>query len=437
VIIKNVTVIDGTGSPPRPNQDVCMEGGRFVGIRPAGTGAAGDASEAAGSPVIDGSGCCLLPGLWEGHTHLTGMAMSVPEAERSAFLRGVLAGYVKTGVTSVCELGGPTEAMRRLRALGQGDPAAPSLYFAGRSFTGVGGWPLSAVRAATPNGAGENPRIVPAEEIDGVDSARKLLAGQLGEIDYVKCIYDGKDADGRLPLAALEAIVADAHRADKKVLVHIATGADLRDAVAAGVDCIEHSFLPADPADEREAARIAALLAETGTLYCPTVVTWEQLARTGEPAYLEELVAAGILPEEDIQTVAARPSWGRPFPQHPIAECKVRFDYTMRTLHLFHEAGVRLVAGSDVPLAVTTPALALLRELQLFAMAGIPGSDIIAAATGHAATKVGKQGTAGTVTVGAVADAVLIDADPITDVARLADARHRRAVVKDGELVDV
>ncbi|GAA2356286.1 amidohydrolase family protein [Streptomyces violaceusniger] len=435
MIIKNVTVIDGAGGPPQPGRDVHIEDGRFVDIRPARMKTAENSSKATGPAVLDGSGSYLIPGLWESHTHLTGMSMSVPVTDRPAFIHSALTGYVKTGVTSVCELGGPTNAMRRLRAASQANPSTPSLYFAGRSFTGVNGWPLSAVRGTVPNGTGENPGIVPSVEIDSVDSARWLLADQLGEIDYVKCIYDGKNDTGKLPLVALKAMVADAHRANKKVLVHIATGADLRDAVAVGADCIEHSFIPADPADEREAAQIAELLAETGTLYCPTIVTWEQLARTGEPAYLEELATSGILSADDIATVAARTSWGEPFPQHPIAESKIRFDYTMRTLHLFHEAGVKLVAGSDVPLAVTTPALALLRELQLFAMAGIPGSDIITAATSHAATKIGKQGTVGTVTIGAVADAILLDANPLTDIARLTNSRHRRAVIKDGELV--
>jgi cytosine/adenosine deaminase-related metal-dependent hydrolase len=78
------------------------------------------------------------------------------------------------------------------------------------------------------------------------------------------------------------------------------------------------------------------------------------------------------------------------------------------------------------------PAHALLREPQLFAKAGIPGPDIIAAATANAAEKIGKQDTMGTVTVGAAADAVLLDADPLTDIAHLTDPRHRRAGISAG-----
>ena len=89
----------------------------------------------------------------------------------------------------------------------------------------------------------------------------------------------------------LEAVVAAAHDAGKKVLVHVAAGQDIRDAVHAGADCIEHSFIPRDPADPSEAEQIAELLAKNGTLYCPTVVAWEQIGRNGEPGYMDELVA--------------------------------------------------------------------------------------------------------------------------------------------------
>ncbi|MFF6992369.1 hypothetical protein [Streptomyces sp. NPDC010273] len=66
-----------------------------------------------------------------------------------------------------------------------------------------------------------------------------------------------------------------AHEAGKKVLVHIATGADMREAVLAGADCIQHSPIPRDPGDLSEAEKLADLMADTGTLYCPTVATWE------------------------------------------------------------------------------------------------------------------------------------------------------------------
>lgn len=425
VIIKNVTVIDGTGGASQPAMDVRIADGRFEDIRPSGADVVWAPSGDDGELVLDGRGGYLLPGLWEGHTHLTGLDMSLPEVERLPGVQRTLADYLDSGITSVCDLGGSVTQGRAIREAARAGGAAASLFFAGPVLTSVQGWPLSF--------HGERSMAV---EVSDVDEARRQVEKLLDHVDFVKCIFDGKPGGGeRVPLAALEAIVQVAHGAGKKVLVHVATGTDLREAVAAGADCIEHSFIPKDPTDPSEAEQIAALLAETETLYCPTLVTWEQLGRSGDPAYLDELVADGTSSAEDAAAIAARPTWGMPFPHHPADESRTRFDYAMRTLPLFHEAGVKLVAGSDISIGVPTAGSALLRELQLFAKAGLPLSEVITTATGRAAEKIGKREAVGTVTVGAAADALLLDADPLTDITHLIDPRRRRAVISSGHLV--
>jgi imidazolonepropionase-like amidohydrolase len=65
----------------------------------------------------------------------------------------------------------------------------------------------------------------------------------------------------------------------------------------------------------------------------------------------------------------------------------------------------------------------------------LPCTEIIVTATGRAAEKIGKLDSMGTLAVGAAADAVLLDADPLTDIAHLTDPRHRRAVISAGRLV--
>ena len=433
MIIKNVTVLDGTGSTPRAGVDVLIAEGLFAEVGPAGTDFSTAPGGLAGEPVLDGRGGYLLPGLWEGHTHLSGLDSFAPAGERSAHRKKVLAGFVRTGVTSVCDLGCPLAETRSLREAAGVDGSAPSLYFGGPVFTGLDGWPS--------RGLGNRSKATEmdttlAMEVDSADAASQYVRQLVDDVDYVKCIYDSKPGHGKqLPLAALEAVVAAVHVTGKKVLVHVATGTDIREAVHAGADAIEHSFIPRDPADPSEAEQIAELLAEAGTLYCPTIVTWEQLGRSGDSGYLDELVADGIVAPEDIAEITARPLYGKPFPHHPIDECKIRFDYTMSTLRVFHDAGVKLVAGSDVALTMPTPADALLRELQLFAKAGVPGAHIISAATAHAAEKIGKRDTVGTITVGSIADAILLDADPLDDITHLTAARHRRAVIKSGSLV--
>ena len=429
MIIKNVTVIDGTGTTPQPRMDVRIAEGRFADIRPTGTD-----DSAGNGAVLDGQGGYLLPGLWETHTHLTVPGM--PEAEIAAYMRKTLAEYLQAGITSVCDLGGLHLLRRSERETRRANGTAPALFCARTGFTGVKGWPANS-RDTMPEPVAveglDNGGIL---QIDDADTARRHVRKLLDDVDYVKCFLDGATGGGRrLPREALDAIIEATHEAGKKVLVHIATGADLREAVEAGADCIEHSPLPPDPADPGEAEQLAEVLAESGTLYCPTIVTWEQLGRGGDPAYLDELVADGILQPEDIAEITARPGYGEPFPHHPAEEMKLRFEYAMRTLHHFHAAGVKLVAGSDISTAMPTPAHALLRELQLFAKAGLPSAEIITSATSRAAEKAGKQDSMGTVTIGAAADAILLDANPLTDITHLTDPRHRVAVISAGHLV--
>ncbi|WP_328935421.1 MULTISPECIES: amidohydrolase family protein [unclassified Streptomyces] len=426
LIIKDVTVIDGTGGVPRAGMDVLIADGRFADIRPSSTDT-DTSSTPAGEPELDGRGRYLLPGLWESHTHLRDYGAPLPEPDRFAHLQDVLAGYLAEGVTSVCDLGGMPELSPKLRDASKADPAVASLFTSEAVFTGIDGWPVTGL-------VGHRPGVM---EVGSADDAGRYLQGlSLDEVDYVKCMFDGKPGGGqRLPRPALEMIIAAAHEAGKKVLVHIATGADMREAVLAGADCIEHSPVPRDPGDLSEAEELAGLMADAGTLYCPTVATWEQLAYGAYPDYLDRLITDGILTPDGAEEIKARPTYGQPFPKHPAEECRVRFEYAMRTLPIFHEANVKLVAGSDIARVMPTPARALLRELQLFAKAGVPNSTVIASATGRAAEKVGKQAATGTVAVGSVADAVLLDADPVADISHLIDQRHVRAVVSSGHIV--
>lgn len=423
MIIRNVTVVDGTGGAPRAGMDVHIADGRFTDIRPSSTESS---PTPAGEPVLDGRGGYLLPGLWEGHTHLRDYGASLPRPERTAHLRDVLAGYLAEGVTSVCDLGGMPELSPELRDVSKADSAMASLFTTEVAFTGIDGWPVTGLK-------GDRSGVM---EVGSADDARRCLRGlRLSEVDYIKCMFDGKPGGGRrLPPEALEVIISAAHTAGKKVFVHIATGTDMREAIQAGADCIEHSPIPRDPRDLSEAEQLAALMAEAGTLYCPTIATWEQLAFGAYPDYLDRLDTDGILTPDEAKEIAARPTYGQPFPKHPADECRIRFDYAMRTLPIFQEADVRLVAGSDIARVMPTPARALRRELQLFAKAGVPNSTVIAAATSRAAEKVGLLPTRGTITVGSVADALLLDADPLADISHLIDQRHVRAVVGSGRI---
>jgi imidazolonepropionase-like amidohydrolase len=417
LIIRNVTVIDGSGGPPAANMEVAIEGGKFVAIRPAGPATNG-------ATVFDGHGGFLLPGLWEGHTHLRARPDEAP-ADQVVRLETILAGYLAAGITTVLELGGPLDIDGRLRERHRTTPPsdAAELFFAGPSFTGINGWPLEL--------HGNHSLI---REAGDADSARRMVLELEGETDFVKCIYDGEpDAPDKLPRAALQAIVTAAHERGKSVLVHIASKRDIEEAVDAGADCIEHSFIPSDPDDLTEAEDVADLLASTGTYFSPTLTVFEQIGRSGDRAYLDQLTRDAIISPAEAHEIASRKTFGAPFPHHPAAETLTRFQYAMRILPIMRDAGVKIVAGSDVAFFMSRPA-ALLRELQLLADAGLPSGDVIVAASRYCAEKIGKGKTAGTIAIGQIADALLLDANPLADVMHLVRPSHRVAMLRRGHL---
>ncbi|MFG2721740.1 amidohydrolase family protein [Streptomyces sp. NPDC048416] len=421
MIIRNVTAIDGQGSTPIADAEVVVTDGRFSAIR-----SAADAPAAAdGTSVLDARGGYLVPGLWESHTHLGGFAYSKPENERAKYISQLLTDFLSAGVTSVVDLGGPLElelAAREYRA--KATDAAAGLFFAGPVFTGIQGWPVL-----------DDPARAPiAYQTDNADVAHRQALELADQVDFIKCIYDGEPgAPDKLPLDALKAIVAAAHEKGKKVLVHVHERIDLEEAVASGADGIEHAFQPQNPGSTAEARDIAALLSETNTYYCPTLVTWEQIAHNGDAAYLQRLVDDGHATLNDIPQITSRPIYGREFPRHSPQDSHIRFDYAMHTLALMHDAGVKITAGSDVAILMPTPPAALLRELYLLAKAGLPLPAVLAAGTRHSAEKTGQEATnPAMITVGAPADALLLDANPYTDIAHLTDRSHHIGTMRSG-----
>lgn len=226
-------------------------------------------------------------------------------------------------------------------------------------------------------------------EASDAETARRMVLELEGETDFVKCIYDGEPgAPDKLPRAALQAIVKAAHERGKSVLVHIATKRDIEEAIDAGADCIEHTFVPREPNDLTEAEDVAHLLASMGKYFSPTLAVFEQIGRSGDRTYLDELVRDAIMTAEDAQRFAGAKMFGSPFPHHPAEETLARFQYGVRSLPIMRDAGVRIVAGSDDAMFMPRPA-ALMRELQLLADAGLPCGDVIVAASRHAAEKIG------------------------------------------------
>jgi imidazolonepropionase-like amidohydrolase len=423
LVIRNVTVVDGTGAAPAAAVDVVIQDGVFAAV---GRGA-GDGHAGAGAPVLDGNGRFLVPGLWESHTHLRHVLKPTEEASQAA-LDETLSAYLRRGITSVVDLGGRIEVYNRLRERHRraGQVGYARLLFAGANFTGINGWPICYHHDSAST-----------YEVDDAASARAALRSLLERSpDVVKIMYhDEPGLPGKLPREALEALVEGAHAQGLRAVVHVRTALDSLHALEAGADGLEHSFLPSPGRQQVEAEQVTAALVRTGAYLTPTLALWEQLGRAGDADYVAELAAAGSLspPEAEALTAPER-GWGQTeFPHHPKAECLARLRAAFEMLPAMSAAGVKLAAGSDVAIALSRPEAAC-REIALFALAGVPAKEVLVAATRHAAEKVGLGATIGTIEPGKVADALLLDADPLADVNNLIHRGHQVATIKDGQV---
>lgn len=101
-------------------------------------------------------------------------------------------------------------------------------------------------------------------------------------------------------------------------------------------------------------------------------------------------------------------------------------------LHLLHERGVRIAAGTDAPNPSVVPGFSLHQELGEMVHAGLPPAAVLTAATAGAAELIG-DADLGVIRAGAHADLLLLGGDPSE---RIQDLRNIEAVMKGGEIVD-
>jgi len=403
IALEGVTVIDGTGAPPRPGMTVLIEDGRIAAVFPVGGGEVpGDAER----PEV--RGMYVIPGLIDAHVHLATFERDELHAE---LLRYALLG----GVTTVRDMGGNTARVAEL-ARGARDPGAlsPRIFFSAvvagpRWFATYDSARVRYWSAGHPAGRAPGVRMLSADaQVDSiVDEARAM--GATG----IKVYSD-------VAPARLAALARAAHARGLRVWAHAIVPPSGPDEVAAaGADVVSHAdmlvwaaagagdtlasrtararLFRAFPPDSPPIDSLLARMKARGTLFEPTLlVMFRGMAREESPAgaRLDPLLewAAGV---------------------------------TRRA----HAAGVPVVAGTDA-MGTTIPGIHAEMQL-LVSRAGMTPLEAIRAATQTAARALGAEDSLGTVAVGRAADLVLLRADPSADIRNTQTVAH---VVRAGRL---
>jgi len=276
----------------------------------------------------------------------------------------------------------------------------------------------------------------PIIRTESPEAARALVARLLPRRpDYIKVWFVHQQGDD---LAAQEAIVKAAgdaaHEAGLRFAVHATELAVAKAALRAGADLLVHFVFDA-PVDEE----FIALAKARQVLYCPTlfVVQGYPLALSGQwratPAEAARADPEILAMMDDLAEI--------PADQRPERVARLMADpkppepprVAMRNLRTLIDAGITVVMGTDAGNIGTLHGPSIHREFALMKESGLTPAEILRSATWDAARALGTVGDTGAVAPGMRADLVLLDANPLEDIANLQRV-HR--VLKDGVIYD-
>ncbi len=327
--------------------------------------------------VIDGRGKTLLPGLMDAHTH----------TQNAEQLRETL----RWGVTSVFDM-----ATEKNTAAGLREAAATRSDIAGF---------FSSVQVATvPDGHGTQyghpvPTLIKASEAEGFVRAR-LSEGS----DYLKIIMAGERAKGGWPTLSEETVIAltnAAHACQKMAVVHIETIDDARIAVNAGAEVLAHVWRDAG-ADVDFSADLAA----RGVVVATTLVT--------QDGFVDDQGGSALVADSRLQPWLSKKATAKLTTRHggPVYADIDRFIEAAAGLV---QAGVTLMAGTDVSAGTTSHGISMHRELELLVRAGLSPLETLKAATSNIAATFCTDDR-GVIAPGKRADLLLVRGDPTVDI---------------------
>jgi imidazolonepropionase-like amidohydrolase len=373
--IRAARLFDGRSADLMSDPTVVLDGATIVAVAPAGP-------VPDGAHVVDLPGATLLPGLIDGHVHLGFDSSADPvatlrerdDAEAFVAMTNAARAATRGGVTTVRDLGDRGYLSLGLRQAATTDATLPHILAAGPPITTPGGHcHFLGVEAA------------------GADAVRASVRDHAERgVDVIKIMASGGNmTPGSRPdlaqygLDELRAAVEETHRWGLPITAHAHATRSVIDALAAGVNGIEHmSFMTADGVDPIPDEVLTALARRTVTVSMT----------------LGSVEAVGIEPPPGL--VARRPALlanGR-----KVVAC-----------------GARVIAGTDAGIGPGKPPDVVRWAVQQFQLLGLTAAEALTICTAQAASELGLGNRKGQLKPGYDADILAVDGNPLTDPAAL------------------
>ena len=388
--VAGATLVDATGAPPVEDAVVIVRNGRIVAAGPRAKVPIPN-----GMPAIDAKGQTLLPGLWEMHTHFSGVE----------FGPALLA----AGITTARDCGGEFDYLVAQRdAVEKRNAPGPRLLLAG--LVDAGG-----------------------EKAFGVIVAETPEAGRAAVNRYHAAGFQQIKLYTYLAPDVVKAIAAEAHRLGMTVTGHVPRALTTREGIEAGMDQLNHLNYAASMLHGAGAQRVdlssedfrkgVQFLLDHHTVVDPTV-GWGEMAGHSQDVDVASF-EPGILKAPFALDARYRGMGGNGSAE----QIHARQRESLAVIQALHKAGVPIVPGSDTGLV----GYGLHRELELYAEAGVTPLEAIQCATIGSARAMNLDRDSGTIEPGKRADMILVEGNPLVNVA---DLRRVARVVANGRVYD-
>jgi imidazolonepropionase-like amidohydrolase len=415
IALNHVTLIDGTGGPVKRDQTVVIVNGRIQAVGPAGS-----VATPAGARSMDLSGHTVIPGMFGMHDHTF---YTTAAGRRSQLNFSAPKLYLASGVTSIRTTGSisPYSELSLKQEIERGDVAGPRMHVSGPYLTGP-------------------ELVVERRHITTPEEARRVVNYWADEGATWLKVYT------EISRANLAAITSEAHKRGIKVTGHLCS-VGYREAVAAGIDALEHGLLAnleyspkkvpdqCPPLDYETYGRLDVASAPVQETFrdlvghhvamTSTLAVFEAMVPNRPPEVLQRTLDA-MSPEVQGEYQASRKQLAEQGKASSLAMLKKAMEYEVA----FVKAGGLLAAGVDpTGNGGALPGFGDQRNYQLLVEAGFSPPQAVQILSANGAKVIGVDRELGTVETGKIADLVVIDGDP---AANPMDFDKTQLVFKDG-----
>jgi Amidohydrolase family len=408
-VITDVTVIDPRSGRLTEHSSVVVTGVTITAIHPALV------PSPHGARRIDGQGKFLIPGLWDAHVHLTKAGpLSLPL-------------FVANGVTGVRDMGSDFSEITSWRSdITGGKRIGPRILTSGP------------ILEASANVA----RMKQENTVEPVDRIRVGVANpEEGRAAVTRLADLGVDQIKMRTTpdtATFLAVAAEARRRNLPFAAHPTGTPQMM--ISAGLTSVEHflAFPPLDKLTRTERRTLFEEMVKAGMFYSNTMVNIDSLLLPYAEAKKRVEDSSGAMdPRRKYVCGYLIEDWREQAEESKSAPFDVyepQLPNMYRDLREMREAGVQFLAGSDVAVMLVYPGFSLHDELQkLVEIVGFTPMEALRIATNGPAAYFRRETAFGSLEAGQAADLVMLDANPVVDIA---NTRRIAAVMASGVWLD-